>query len=267
MSARLFFQTLTWNRTRLVVLVLVSLGWGILIPVIYVNFSDAVREIANSGVFPKDLLSFGSGDFFTVPGALTLGLQHPLAIAFVAVFAIASPVAAVAGERERGTLEVLLSRPLSRHRHYVIVGMAVLAMLALVVAALLLGELLGTVMVGVADDLEMSLLPLVFLNGLLLWAAFGAFSLAASVSFDRSGPAFGLALGYLLFHYFFEILGSLLKDVAWTQEYSLFHHFNAGEILQGQAQPIDFAILAAAVVVPAIFGWLVYPRRDLAAPA
>ena len=266
MSWSLFKHTLGWNRTRLVVLVLASVGWGILIPVIYVSFSDAFRDMVNSGAIPRNLLSFGSGDFFSLPGALTLGLQHPMAIAFVAVFAVGTPVAAIAGEREGGTLEVLLSRPISRRRHYVVVAAAVLLMLALVVAALLLGEVIGATLVDVSDELDVTLLPLVFANGLLLWSAFGAFSLAASVSFDRSGPALGLSLAYLLLNYFLEILGSLWVDVDWTQEYSLLHHFNPGEVLQGNADPLDFAILAIATLVPIIWAVIVYPRRDLAAP-
>jgi ABC-2 type transport system permease protein len=267
MSWRLFRQTLAWNRTRLLILVLVAFGWGMLIPVFYTNFSDLLRDIVNRGLIPRDLMSFGSGDFFTLPGSLTLGLQHPIAIAFVAVFAIGSPVAAVAGERERGTLEVLLSRPISRLRHYVIVALAVLLLMALVVAALIAGQAIGAAVTGVIDELEMGWLPLVFANGLMLWAAFGAMSMAAAVSFDRAGPALGVSLGYLLLNYFFEILGSLWQDAAWTQEYSLFHHFNPGEILQGNADVIDFAILAAAIVVPVIWAVIVYPRRDLAAPA
>jgi len=267
MSWRLFRQTIAWNRVRLVVLLLVSFGWGMLIPVFYTSFSDAVREIVNSGLFPRDLLSFGSGDFFSLSGALTLGLQHPLAIAFVAVFAIGTPVAAVAGERERGTLEVLLSRPLSRRRHYAVVALAVLALLGLVVAALLLGQLAGVAAVGVADELEMERLPLVYLNGLLMWAAFGSFAMAASVSFDRAAPALGVSLAYLLANYFFEILGSLWDAAEWTQDYSLFHHFNPGEILTGAADPADFAILLAATLAPMAWALIVYPRRDLAAPA
>jgi ABC-2 type transport system permease protein len=265
-SWALFARTLAWNRTRLVVLALVAFGWGMLVPVFYTSFSDAVREIVNSGLFPRDLLSFGSGDFFTLSGALTLGLQHPMAIAFVAVFAIGSPVASIAGERERGTLEVLLSRPISRHRHYAVVGLAVLVLVAMVVAALLLGELAGVWAVGVAEELEMDRLPLVFANGVLLWAAFASFSLAASVSHDRAGPAMGLSLGYLLLNYFFEILGSLWDAAAWTQDYSLFHHFQPGELLTGDADPLDFTILVVAVLVPIAWAVVVYPRRDLAAP-
>lgn len=267
MSWRLFRQTMTWNRTRLVLLLLACLGWGVLIPIIYTGFSDAIREMVNSGLIPENLMSFGSGNFFTLPGALTLGLQHPLAIAFVAVFAVGSPVSAVAGERERGTLEVLLSRPISRRRHYAIVAAAVLVMVGLAVAALLVGQVAGAVAVGVADELDLELLPLVFLNGWLMWAAFASVALAASVSFDRAGPALGVALGFLLVNYFFEILGSLWDAAEWLQPYSLFHHFDPGQILLGDAEPLDFAIVALAAIIPAVWALMVYPRRDLAAPA
>jgi ABC-2 type transport system permease protein len=267
MSRRLFWQTVAWHRTRLVLLVVACLGWGALIPVIYTGFSDLVREMVNSGLIPENLMSFGSGNFFSLPGALTLGLQHPMAIAFVAIFAIGSPVGAVAGERERGTLEVLLSRPIGRRRHYAVVAAAILLMIGVSLAALLVGQVAGAMAVGVADELDLAQLPLVFANGLLMWAAFATVSLAASVSFDRAGPALGVALGFLLVNYFLEILGSLWDAAEWLQPYSLFHHFDPGQILLGDAEPLDLAIVGLATVLPAIWALMVYPRRDLAAPA
>src|SRR6185503_17202927 len=125
MNLRLYLQTLRWNRVRLAAVVVAAVGWGILIPIIYVQFAQAFKDLADSGVFPKELMNFGSGSLFTLPGALTLGLQHPLAIAFVGIFAIGSTVSAVAGERESGTLEVLLSRPISRQSLYVTLAVAV----------------------------------------------------------------------------------------------------------------------------------------------
>lgn len=267
MNLRLYLQTLRWNRVRLAAVVVASVGWGMLIPVVYVAFADAFKDLANSGVLPKELLNFGSGSLFTLPGALTLGLQHPLAIAFVGIFAVGSTVSAIAGEREGGTLEVLLSRPISRRTLYVTLAMATATLIAIVMLALLGGQLIGVAIQGVTDELDLALMPLVFLNGVMLWAAFAAFGLAASVSFDRHAPALGLTLAYLLINYFLEILGSLWRDVAWSQQYSLFHHFNPGDILTGDANPLDFLILAVAIVVPVVYALVVFPRRDLAAPS
>jgi ABC-2 type transport system permease protein len=266
-NGRLLIQTIRWNRVGLAALLLVGFGWGLLIPIIYASFSDLFRQMVNSGAIPEELMSFGSGNLFTLPGAMTLAFQHPLALAFLGIFAVGTTTSAIAGERERGTLEVLLARPLSRRAVYVTVAVAVLILLMLELAAMLGGEWLGIVILDLTGDIDATGLPLVFLNGLLLWGAFAAFGLAASVSFDRHAPALGLALAYLLVHYFLEILGSLWTDVAWSQEYSFFHHFQPSEILTGDPDPIDFLILGAAIVIPVIYALVVFPRRDLAAPA
>ena len=267
MNGRLLLQTLRWNRIRLLAVVVAAFGWGLLIPIVYAEFSDAFRDMVNSGVIPENLMNFGSGSLFTLPGALTLGLQHPLAIAFLGIFAVGSTTGAIAGEREKGTLEVLLARPISRVTLYVTLAVATLILLALVLLALLGGQVVGVAIQGLTDELDLAAMPLVVANGLLLWGAFAAFGLAASVSFDRHAPALGLSLAYLLVNYFLEILGSLWTDVAWTQDYSLFHHFQPGEILEGKADPIDFVILGVAVIVPVIYALIAFPRRDLAAPA
>jgi ABC-2 type transport system permease protein len=267
MNGRLIAQTLRWQRVRLGVVVLAAVGWGMLMPVIYSQFSDAIREMANSGAIPKEFLNFGSGSLFTLPGTVTLGLQHPLAIAMLGIFAVGASSTAVAGERMRGTLEVLLARPISRLSLYWSLVAALLVVVLVVLLAILAGMVSGAALVDLSSELDLSQLPWVVVNGFGLWAAFTTFGLAASVTFDRPGPAIGISLAWLLIHYFLEILGSLWTDAAWTQEYSLLHHFNAGEILTGQLQPIDLVIVYVAALVPVIYAFLVFPRRDLAAPA
>lgn len=267
MSGGLFIQTLRWQRTRLLIVVVAGIAWGVLIPIVYDAFSDVIRDLANSGAFPQEMLSIGSGSLFTLPGSITLGLQHPLALAMLGIFAVGASSTAVAGERARGTLEVLLARPISRTALYISILVALLIVVLIALSAILGGMVAGATLIGLADELDMSRVPLVILNGFGLWAAFTTFSLAASVSFDRPGPAIGLSLAWLLIHYFLEILGSLWTDAAWTQEYSLLHHFNPGEILSGTMDPIDLVIVFAATLVPVIYALLVFPKRDLAAPA
>jgi hypothetical protein len=109
MSVRLFRQTLRWQRVRLLVVLVAGIAWGAVIPVIYNEFSVIIRDLANSGAFPEEMMNIGSGSLFTLPGSITLGLQHPLAIAMIGIFAVGASSVAVAGERARGTLEVLCS--------------------------------------------------------------------------------------------------------------------------------------------------------------
>jgi ABC-type transport system involved in multi-copper enzyme maturation permease subunit len=267
MNGRLVVQTLRWQQVRLIIVALAGIGWGLLIPVIYSAFSEVIRDLATSGAFPEELTNFGSGSLFTLPGAITLGFQHPLAIAMIGIFAVGASATAVAGERARGTLEVLLARPISRLALYASILVALLIAVLVVLLAILGGMIGGTAMQGITDEVDLGLMPLVAVNGFGLWAAFTTFGLAASVSFDRPGPAIGLSLAYLLLNYFLEILGSLWTDAAWTQDYSLFHHFNPGAILTGELQVTDLVIVFAAAVVPIVYAIMVFPRRDLAAPA
>ena len=124
MSFRQFRQSLYWMRGRLFIVGLVAIGWGALIPTFYVTFQDLFEGLIQGG-FPENLLNFGSGSLFTLPGAITIGFEHPIGIGLVAIFAVGAAANAVAGERESGTLEVLLARPLSRRRLYVSVAGAV----------------------------------------------------------------------------------------------------------------------------------------------
>ena len=266
MSLRIMRQTLYWLRFRLLAVGLAAFAWGALVPTFYTTFQDLFAGLVEAG-FPENLLNFGSGSLFSLGGAMTIGVQHPIAIGFLGVFAVGAAAAAVAGERETGTLEVLLARPLSRRRLYVSLSAAIVIAVGVILALLFIGQVISINALGVADEIDQSQVPLVWANGMLLWGAFAAFSLAASVSFDRGGPAIGLSLAYLGINYFFEILGSFLPDLEWTQEYSLFHHWNPGEIVSGNLDPFDLALLGVAIVLPVLWALVVFPRRDLAAPA
>lgn len=267
MSSRLLVQTWRWQLSKLLVLVPLAVAWGWLMPFFYAQFSDVMREMAAGNPLFEQLSNFGSGNLFTVAGALTLGFQHPIAISLVAVVAVGATSYAIAGERQRGTLELLLARPITRGTLVVTLAVALVAATALVVLAHLSGMILGVYMQGLEGELEMGQLPLVAANGALLWTAFATFGIGASATFDRPGPAVGLALGYLVLNYFLEVLGSFWTDVAWTQEYSLFHHFQPVELFAGRGDPFDFALLAAASLIPMAYALWVFRRRDLPAPA
>lgn len=267
MNTVLLLRVWRFAATRLVIVTLATLVWGWLLLFFYSQFSDAIRQLANQSPIFKQVTNFGSGNLFTVSGAMTLGTQHPLLIALIGIFAVGGSALAIAGERQAGTLEVLLARPIPRRTFLLTYLFATLAIIALLVAALLTGMAIGAITQGLAGELDLARFPLIWVNGVLLWAAFASFSLALSASFDRPGPAIGLSLAFLLANYFLEILGSFWTDARWTQDYSLFNHFQPSEILAGKADPLDFGLLLVVFLVPLAYALWMFPRRDLAAPA
>lgn len=259
----------TWRATRLrVAVVTVALAiWGTLMPIVYDAFGAQFQEIFESGSFPPQFAEFGGGDIFSLTGAVALGFVHPIAVGLVLVFALGFASTAVAGERQRGTLEVLLSRPLSRRVVYATLAFAAALFIGISVAGLTFGAWLGAVFTGRTAELGARNLPLLWLNGALLYWAFGAIALLASVSFDRLSPAISVSLAIVLVSYFFEILGSLWPDAKGLQPFSLFHYVDPKSVLAGFPDRGDFILLAGVTGAAVIAALAVFPRRDLAAPS
>jgi ABC-2 type transport system permease protein len=183
------------------------------------------------------------------------------------VFSVGFAGAAIAGERQRGTLEVLLARPISRRVAYATALVATLVFVGVTSAGMSLGALIGTAVTGRVEELGPQNLPILWLNAVLLYMAFAAVALAASVSFDRLTPALGVALAFVLVSYFLEALGSLWPDAAYLQDYSLFHYLDARAALAGQPDARNFGILGGVIVAAVAYALLVFPRRDLGAPS
>jgi len=204
---------------------------------------------------------------FSLPGSIALELIHPIAIILTSVFAVGFSAAAIAGERQRGTLELALARPISRRVFYLTLLAASFAFVAIAVAALLAGGISGATFAGVVKELAFRNLPLLWLNSVLLFGTFAAIGLAASASFDRLTPAVGTTLGIVIVSYVLEVLGSLWPAAEWLQPYSIFHYLKAKAILTGMAAPFDLAVLGSVILMAMAWALVVFPRRDLAAPS
>jgi ABC-type transport system involved in multi-copper enzyme maturation permease subunit len=267
MNGALFRHTWRSQRLKLSVVSIALVVWGFLMPVVYAEFGSQFKALMESGIFPEEFARFGNGDVFSLPGSIALGFVHPIAIILTSVFAVGFSTAAVAGERQRGTLEVALARPISRRSLYLTLLAASFVFVAVSIAALLAGSVTGSAFAGVMGELSVANVPLLWLNGVLLFGSFAAIGLAASVSFDRLTPALGLTLGVVVVMYFFEILGSLWPDAQLLQPYSLFHYLKPKVVLTGAAAPFDFAVLALVIVAAMAWALAVFPRRDLAAPS
>lgn len=267
MNRALLAHTWRANRLRVAIVAAALLAWGTLLPIIFDAFGTQFQDIFKSGAFPPQFAQFGGGDIFSLTGAVALGFVHPIAVGLNLVFAVGFAAAAVAGERQRGTLEVLLSRPLSRRGVYATLAIAGALFIAISIGGLTLGSLVGATIAGRTTELGVANLPLLWLNGVLLYWAFGAIGLLASVSFDRLSPALSLTLAIILISYFLDVLGSLWPDAKGLQPLSLFHYVDPKSILAGFPNGGDFAVLAGVTAAAVVGALAIFPRRDLAAPS
>ena len=254
------------HRGRLALVAVSILVWAFLMPVVYATFGRQMEAMLNTGLIPAAFLDLMGSDPFSLDGSVALGAIHPIAIALQVVYPVGLGAAAIAGERQRGTLEVLLSRPISRRSLYLTLLLGLVVASVVTTAAFLAGTYAGSLAYEVAGGLDVGEMAFLGVNTVLLLVALGSVALAASASFDRLTPAVGIALAVTLVGYVLEILGSLWPDAEGLQPYSPFHYLQPLDILDGKGSPADLAVLAAVAVVATLYGLWRFPRRDLAAP-
>jgi len=267
MNRALFAHTWRANRTRVLIVAVALAIWGTFLPIIYDSFGSTFKEIFDSGAFPPQFAGFGGGDIFSLSGSVAIGFIHPIAVGLNLVLAVGFTTAAIAGERQRGTLEVLLSRPISRRTVYVTLAVSGALFVGIATLGSIAGPLIGASLTGRIDELGIGQLPLLWLNGAMLYWAIGAVALLASASFDRLSPALGLTIAFVVVSYFLDVLGSLWPDAKGLQPWSVFHYLNPKAILTGLPDTGDLAVLAAVTVVAVAAALWIFPRRDLAAPS
>lgn len=258
----------TWRaqRGRLGLVSLALVAWAFLMPVVFATFGRQMAALLEADIIPQQFLRLLGSDPFSLEGAVALGWIHPIGLGLQVILPIGLGALAIAGERQRGTLEVLLSRPVSRRVFYLTSLLALAAFAAVTVTAAVLGTLAGAAVYGVGGEMDVARLPLLALNTALLLIALGSISLAASASFDRVGPPLGIGLAVLLLGYLFDVLGTLWPDAEFLQPWSPFNYLQPLEILGGRGDERDVLVLAAVVVVATAYGLWRFPRRDLAAP-
>jgi ABC-2 type transport system permease protein len=266
-NRHLFVRTWRSQRAKVAAVALALVVWSTLMPIVFEAFKSQIEVFLGSGGIPKQLMSFGGGDLFSLPGAIALGFIHPIAVALVLVFGLGFAVACVAGERQRGTLEVILARPISRRSVYLTLLAATWVFLAIAVGGQLVGTVVGAALAGASGELVPGRLVLLWMNGVLVYGALGAISLLASVSFDRLTPALSVSLGFTLVSYFFEIIGSLWVAAKGLQPWSLFHYLDAKGALAGVVTTEDWLVPLGVILVAVAVSLVVFPRRDLASPS
>jgi ABC-2 type transport system permease protein len=263
----LFGHTWRANRTRLLIVAVALAIWGTLLPIIYDSFGATFKDILDSGAFPPQFAQFGGGDIFSLTGSVAIGFIHPIAVGLNLVFAVGFTTAAIAGERQRGTLEVLLSRPISRRVVYGTLAVAGALFVGVATLGSIAGSVIGSSLTGRTAELGIGQLPLLWLNGALLYWSIGAIALLASASFDRLSQALGLSIAFVVVSYFLDVLGSLWPDAAGLRPYSLFYYLDPKAILAGFADPGDLVVLGVVTLVAVGAALTIFPRRDLAAPS
>lgn len=229
---------------------------------------------------------------------LAVEMLHPVVLILTALWAVGRAAGAVAGELDRGTMELLLSQPIPRNRlilaHLIVDALVI----PLVCASVPLGTRVGLAAVGpfrldysVLDRLpkppgfdptdvlqelpvDASGQPAAALNLAALMFALSGLTIAVSACHRSRWRATGWAALMVLGMFVANVIGQLWDSAAVVRPLTLFYYYQPQKVwLRGEwavewigGRVPGIAVLLAVGGVGYLIAGYVFARRDLPAP-
>lgn len=209
------------------------------------------------------LLAGTGGDLGTGAGFLNTELFTFVAPLILLIYAVTAGAQGIAGEEDRGTLDLLLANPISRTSVVlqkaaamltgtVLIGLSTWAVLAIGSAAA--GMDVAAARIGAATG-----------SAVALAIAFGALALAIGAATGRRGIALGVSLAVAVLSYFVHALAPIAPALRSYRKLSPFYQYIGNDPMRNGLAWEHVGILAAEAVVLVAIAALAFRRRDLTA--
>jgi ABC-2 type transport system permease protein len=248
------------------------LGQGVdLRPIIRKMLDDESGKLVDK-LIGGDRITIGQG-----LDALSVGYVDPLLLAILAVWAVGRSAGAVAGELDRGTMELLMAQPLARWRlivsHFVVDCLTI----PLLCACLWAGTALGSYAFGLMEMTALDKKPIdlwlfgpAMLNvGALLFAISG-YTMAISSAGRFRTRVLGIAVMLTLLQFLINLFGQTWQDIEGLRPFTVFYYYQPqGWILgfTGKWEGVRHVTTLMAVgLVGYVAALVIFCRRDLPAP-
>ena len=251
---------------------LFGLGW-LFVFITSLNETEIVRMLAENegGGRIQWMRNMGIGEAPSSASIMMTFWSHPFIMLLISMWTIGRASAAVAAEVERGTMDLMLSRPIPRSVYLASHVCVALAGLALLAIALLAG---ASVAVNY-NVLREPPSPWVLMRPALNLAAlglpiFGYTLLASSLDHVRWRPnSIGSVLTLAGFIAFVVSIIPVLQDRSWRpwlEKVSIFKAYNPVELV-GPAETLgqNLAILGGIGTICIVFAFIAFAYRDLPA--
>ena len=244
------------------------LGWAIgfaAVSLIYAGFfpfaaTPEYQELIES--MPAGLVdAFGWDDIASPEGYLGSTVYGLLGSVLITVMAIGLGAKAIAGSEEDGSLEVLISMPVTRTK--VVVHKSV----ALFMASAMAGVVVFLAVIAIREPIDLDIaasnLAAASTNLALLGVLFGTFAILLGSIVGKKGVAVGGGAGVAVFMFLVNGLAPLVDSIAWLQKVSPFYWYDATGTLKDGLDLAMTGLLAGMTVLLVVAAAIVFNRRDV----
>jgi ABC-2 type transport system permease protein len=243
------------------------------------------------GQLVQTLMGGETIDILRARDVMSIGYVHPLTQTILCVWAVGRAASAIAGEIDRGTMELLLAQPIGRARVIATHLLLDCITIPLLCLAMWSGNWLGLAIFGHIDwsadasVQSLSVAPTVFLPGLasvgaLVFAVSGYTTWVSAAGRFR-GRVLGFAILLTLIQFLINVIGQLWDKVAPLRPFSVFYYYQPQQIILQNSWSVDLAqawhlpaplplntvaVLLAVGLSGYVMALWTFCRRDLPAP-
>lgn len=268
MNRTVIGQALRLSRKTLLV---AGIGFGVFLFLSVLGSSLFLEEFAGAagpgadffGEPPRAIEALtGGADFLSPVGWVSAAMTHPITLTLQTLAALTIAVS-IPTEIERGTMDLILSRPVSRAQYLVSKIAAACSAVALVQLAGLLVMLVARLVLQDVDAISAAAMVRLFAGSFCLFVAFAMLAFLLSARSSLRGRALGLGIGLVVGSFFLNFLGLLFDGASWLRYFSLFHYFTPADHLNGDAPAHHLLVLLAVALAAALAAYRLFATRDL----
>lgn len=245
-----------------------SIGVAALIAIniaFYPSFSDQSQQLEETfrklPETAKSLIS-DTQDFLTPEGFLSSQVYYLMLPLLLSVMTIGLGSRLLAREEEEGTIELLLSRPITRGRLLAAKALAGLAIIGIVGAVALAAALV----MCAAVDMGVPLTRIMAATGLaaLIATLFGAFSYFITTVGGRAKLAsVGIPAALAIGGYITVSLAKVVDWLDWPAKFLPYYYYRPGEVLNGFFDWWNPLLLGLVILALGFYAWRFFNRRDI----
>ncbi|MFP3914244.1 MAG: ABC transporter permease subunit [Actinomycetota bacterium] len=192
-------------------------------------------------------------------GSTVFGILGPI---LTIIFAIATGARAIAGDEESGSLELLITHPVTRTR--VVVHRAIALILAVLGAGAIVFGAILVISGPIELELPMSHVAAASLQLALLACVFGSLAMLVGGVVGRRGLVLGVSAIAAVLSYLANGVAPMVDALAWMQDISPFYWFAGTDTLRDGLDPANAALLAGLSALFLLGSVIAFNRRDVA---
>lgn len=220
------------------------------------NFLDMLPSIVKSALGGQSLR------LDNLPGLIAIGYHHPFVLFLYMFFAVSVPTGLLTGEVQKGTMELVLSRSVTKTQVYICAGVPTLVGMFALVMVMFSGTVIATNIYDFGEPIPLALFFRIAICGGLFASTAGAIALLSAAIFRSRNMAVGAAVSFLVINYFIALVTEWWPQMKFLERMTLFNYVGGPEIRFGWPTS-DMCVLTTVLVIAAVSGSIIWQRRDL----